>query len=70
NRARLVDYPNLWAYARELYQWPGIAGTTNMDHVMRHYHYSHESINPHRIVPIGPRIDWEEPHRREALAAA
>ncbi|MEL6424834.1 MAG: glutathione S-transferase family protein, partial [Pseudomonadota bacterium] len=70
NRARLVDYPNLWAYARELYQWPGIAGTTNMDHVMRHYHYSHETINPHRIVPIGPRIDWEEPHRREALAAA
>ncbi|MEO1541514.1 MAG: glutathione S-transferase family protein [Pseudomonadota bacterium] len=70
NRARLVDYPNLWAHARELYQWPGIAGTTNMDHVMRHYHYSHETINPHRIVPIGPRIDWEEPHRREALAAA
>ncbi|MEL6679832.1 MAG: glutathione S-transferase family protein [Pseudomonadota bacterium] len=70
NRARLVDYPNLWDYARELYQWPGIAGTTHMDHVVRHYHYSHESINPHRIVPVGPRIDWDAPHGRGRLAAA
>jgi len=70
NRNRLVDFPNLWAYTRELYQWPGVAGTTDFDHIVRHYHYSHDTINPHRIVPIGPRIDWWEAHGRDRLAAA
>ncbi|MEM0936498.1 MAG: glutathione S-transferase family protein [Pseudomonadota bacterium] len=70
NRARLVDYSNVFAYARELYQVPGIAGTTRFDHAIRHYHYSHESINPHRIVPIGPEIDWTAPHGRDGLVAA
>jgi len=70
NRRRLIDYPNLWAYARELYQWPGVAGTVDFDHIVRHYHYSHETINPHRIVPINPVIDWTEPHGRERLKAA
>jgi len=70
NRNRLVDFPNLWAYARELYQWPGVAGTIHFDHIVRHYHYSHETINPNRIIPINPRIDWWEPHGREALRAA
>ncbi len=64
NRKRVIDYPNLWAYARELYQWPGVAKTVNFDHIVRHYHYSHESINPHRIIPINPLLDWNEPHRR------
>lgn len=64
NRARLLDYPHLWAYARELYQWPGVAGTVNLDHITRHYHCSHPSINPHGIVPIGPRPDWGAPHGR------
>ena len=64
NRKRLIDYPNLWAYARELYQWPGVAATVNMDHIVRHYHYSHETLNPHRIVPINPDIDWMAPHGR------
>ncbi len=64
NRKRVIDYPNLWAYTRELYQWPGIAETVNMDHIVRHYHYSHESINPHRIIPINPQIDFMEPHGR------
>ena len=68
--SRLIDYPNLWAYARELYQWPGVAETIHFDHVVRHYHYSHDSINPHRIIPINPIIDWSEPHGREALKAA
>jgi putative glutathione S-transferase len=67
NRRRLIDYPNLWAYARELYQWPGVAGTVNFDHIVRHYHYSHDSINPHRIIPINPVLDWTAPHGREAL---
>ena len=64
NRRRLIDYPNLWAYARELYQWPGVAGTVWPSHYIRHYHYSHDTINPHRIIPIGPLIDWDEPHGR------
>ncbi|MBF9036787.1 glutathione S-transferase family protein [Rhodobacterales bacterium HKCCE2091] len=70
NRNRIVDYPNLWAYARELYQVPGVAETIRFDHITRHYYYSHESINPHRIVPIGPEPDWSEPHRRDRLKAA
>jgi glutathionyl-hydroquinone reductase len=64
NRRRLIDYPNLWAYARELYQWPGVAGTVRFDHIVRHYHYSHETINPHRIIPINPVLDWTLPHGR------
>ena len=70
NRNRLVDFPNIWAYTRELFQWPGVAGTTDFDHIVRHYHYSHDMINPHRILPINPAIDWWEPHGRERLAAA
>lgn len=70
NRKRIVDYPNLWAYTRELYQWEGISDTVNFDHIVRHYHYSHESINPHRIIPINPEIDWTAPHGRNGLRAA
>ena len=70
NRARLIDYPNLWAYARELYQWPGVAETVNFDHIVRHYHYSHDSINPYRIIPTNPVINWLEPHGRGALKAS
>lgn len=70
NRARLIDYPNLWAYTRELYQWPGVAETVNFDHIVRHYHYSHETINPHRIIPTNPVIDWLAPHGRGTLKAA
>jgi putative glutathione S-transferase len=70
NRRKLSEYPALWAYARELYQWPGVADTVNFDHITRHYHYSHYNINPHRIVPTGPALDWDAPHGRERLAAA
>lgn len=65
NRKRLIDYGNLWAYTRELYQWPGVAETVNMAHIVRHYHYSHETINPHRILPINPDIDFAAPHGRD-----
>ena len=64
NRKRLADYPNLWAYVRELYQWPGVAETVGMEHIIRHYYYSHDTINPHRIIPVNPDINWLEPHRR------
>ena len=64
NLRRLVDYPNLWAYARELYQVPGVAGTVDFHHIKQHYYGSHKSVNPTGIVPIGPMIDWSEPHGR------
>lgn len=61
NRQRLVDYPRLWAHTRRLYQVPGIAETVNMDHIKRHYYTSHEAINPNRIIPKGPLIDFMAP---------
>ena len=64
NRHRIVDYPNLWGYVRELYQWPGVADTVNFDHITRHYYYSHDMINPHRIIPVGPDLDLDAPHGR------
>ena len=70
NRNRIVDFPNMWGYLRELYQWPGVAETVHFDHIMRHYHYSHETINPHRIIPVGPKLDLMRPHGREVLKAA
>lgn len=69
NLRRLVDYPNLWAYTRELYQWPGVAGTLNMQHVKEHYYTSHATINPNGIVPLGPVLMLDEPHGREHLPA-
>jgi len=67
NRRRIVDYPHLWAYTRDLYQWPGVAATVRMDHITRHYHFSHDTINPHRIVPVGPVLDLMAPHGRDSL---
>ena len=64
NRRRIVDYPNLWGWARELYQWPSVAETVRPDHFARHYYFSHDTVNPHRIIPIGPDADWSEPHGR------
>ena len=64
NKKRIVDYPNLWAYTRELYQIEGVAGTVGMAHIIRHYHYSHDTINPNRILPINPDLDFMEPHGR------
>lgn len=68
NKKRLIDYPNLWAYTRELYQVPGVAETVNMDHIKRHYFGSHRSINPTGIVPKGPEIDFMLPHGRENIS--
>ena len=64
NRRQIIQYPNLWGWARELYQWPGIAETVRPDHFIRHYYFSHDMINPNRIIPIGPDIDWTVPHGR------
>ena len=65
NIRRLADYPALWAYTRELFQWPGIAATVHFDHIKRHYYGSHAGINPTGVVPVGPQIDWDEPPARE-----
>ena len=65
NLRRLTDYPNLWAYARELFQWPGVRGTVDFDHIRRHYFMSHPRVNPTRIVPLGPVLDFDAPHGRD-----
>ncbi len=70
NIRRIVDYPNLWAYTRELYQHPGVAETVNMDQIRTHYYASHESVNPTRIVPVGPALDHMEPHGRDTQTYA
>tara|TARA_R110002094_G_scaffold71694_1_gene80234 strand:+ start:1742 stop:2731 length:990 start_codon:yes stop_codon:yes gene_type:complete len=69
NRKRIIDYPNIWAYTRELYQIPNIADTVHFDHIVRHYHYSHNMINPSRIIPINPILDFSAPHDRGRLKA-
>jgi putative glutathione S-transferase len=66
NIRRIADYPNLWAYTRELYQYPGVAETVNMNHIKSHYYRSHPTINPSGVTPVGPEIDYSQPHGREA----
>ena len=66
NQNMLVNYPNLWGYVRELYQMPRIAETVNFLHIKGHYYQSHKTINPTGVVPIGPQIDFTQPHGREA----
>ena len=67
NLRRIVDYPNLWNYLKDLYQQPGVKKTCNLDHIKRHYYKSHPKVNPTRIVPKGPIIDFEAPHNRSEL---
>ena len=68
NLRRLLDYPHLWGYARDLYQRPGFGETVDFDQIKRHYYMTHDQINPSRIVPKGPLVDWNAPHERAALA--
>jgi putative glutathione S-transferase len=67
NLRRLIDYPNLWAYTRELYQWPGVAETVNHQQNRQHYYASHAKLNPTGIVALGPNLDWHQPHLREGI---
>ncbi|WP_201619744.1 glutathione S-transferase family protein [Psychrobacter maritimus] len=67
NIRRIVDYPNLWGYLRDLYQVPGIAETVSIEHIKAHYYTSHANINPTRIIPVGPLLDFNEPHDRAHL---
>lgn len=70
NVRRIVDYPNLWNYLKELYQVPGVKETCNLDHIKRHYYKSHPQVNPTRIVPKGPLINFDAPHNRYRMGAA
>ena len=70
NLRRIIDYPNLWNYLRELYQVPGVADTVNLAQIKRHYYASHATINPTRIVPKGPALDFTAPHDRSRLRSA
>ena len=67
NRRRIVEYPNLWGYTRELYQWPGVAQTVAMDQIKRHYYTTHDELNPKHIIPVGPAPEWLSPHGRGSL---
>jgi glutathionyl-hydroquinone reductase len=69
NLRRLVDYANLWGYARDIYQRDGIGETVNFDHIKRHYYMTHPQVNPNRIVPLGPLVDWTQAHGRDRLEA-
>jgi putative glutathione S-transferase len=64
NLRRLVDHPNVWGYTRELYQRPGIGETVEMEQIKRHYYTTHDSLEPSRIIPIGPELDFWAPHGR------
>lgn len=68
NIRRIADYTNLSGYVRDLYQQPGVAATVNMTHIKNHYYASHESVNPSRVVPVGPDIDFMAPHDRASIA--
>jgi putative glutathione S-transferase len=65
NRNRIVDMPNLWGFARDLYQQPGIAETVDLGQIKAHYYGTHPTLNPTGIVPRGPRIDFTTPHGRD-----
>ena len=67
NIRRIFDYANLSGYVRDLYQQPGVAKTVNMEHIKNHYYASHETINPSRVIPIGPAIDFTLPHNYTKL---
>ncbi|CAN6238001.1 unnamed protein product [Urochloa humidicola] len=69
NKKLLREYPNLFNYTKDIYQIPGISSTVNMEHIRKHYYGSHPSINPYRIIPAGPNIDYNAPHDRERLGS-
>nr|XP_054753899.1 glutathionyl-hydroquinone reductase YqjG-like [Lytechinus pictus] len=65
NKKRIVDYPNIWGFTRDLYQTPGIGETVDQEHIQKHYQMVHRHINPNGIVAIGPDLDFDSPHGRD-----
>jgi putative glutathione S-transferase len=68
NVRRLQDYPSIWGWTREVYQMPAVKRTCHLDHIKTHYYWSQTTVNPTRVVPLGPSIDFDAPHRRERLS--
>ena len=64
NVRRIADYPNLGPYFRDLYQQPDVAETVRLDQIKTHYYTTHPQLNPSRIIPAGPELDWDRPHGR------
>ncbi|OLP15554.1 glutathione-dependent reductase [Leptolyngbya sp. 'hensonii'] len=67
NLRHIYEYPNLWNYLKELYQYPGVKELCNFEHIKTHYYKSHPKVNPSRIVPKGPLLDLDSPHDRDRL---
>ena len=61
---KLAEYACLWPYARDLYQWPGVADTVSFDEIRAHYYRTHPMINPSGLVAVLPADDWNEPPNR------
>jgi putative glutathione S-transferase len=67
NVRRLRDYPNLWGFTRDVYQMPAVEQTCRLDEIKTHYYWSQTTVNPTRIVPVGPTLDLEARHGRDQL---
>lgn len=68
NKKRIEDYPNLSGYVKDIYQMKGVAQTVSFEHIKQHYYFSHNMINPTRVVPDGPELDFNQPHNRQQMA--
>lgn len=68
NIKRIADFEHLSNYVKELYQYPGVAETVNLDHIKRHYYFSHTMINPTQVIPTGPMLDLDSPHNRDKIS--
>jgi putative glutathione S-transferase len=69
NVRRLAELPNVWGFVRDLYQMPAVRRTCRLDHIKTHYYWSQDTVNPTRIVPLGPSLDLDAPHDRARLSA-
>jgi glutathionyl-hydroquinone reductase len=67
---KIAEYPNLWPYLRDLYQWPGIAETVSFNEIRDHYYVTHRAINPSGIVAVMPALDFDAPSGREAIQSS
>ncbi len=61
---KLIEYENLWPYARDLYQWPGVAETVDFDEIRAHYYRTHPMINPSGLIAVQPAASFDEPAGR------
>lgn len=69
NVRRIQDYPNVWGFVRDVYQRPGVKATCRLDEIKVHYYVSQTTVNPSRIVPLGPALDLDAPHDRARFGA-